>query len=123
MIPPSLLSAAARDSVLTALLHLHERGTIDESEVYRRYCQHTRRALLRWCKLIAPWQASSAMFRMSWLYRSHGADTEQTVLWLSWLARQTQKTLRWMEVSGQLLPDGGRWPLADYDFLPLGDRG
>ena len=27
MIPPAILFAAARDSVLTALLHLHERGT------------------------------------------------------------------------------------------------
>lgn len=102
MIAPTILSTAARDSVLTALLHLHERGTIDEPEIYRRYCQHTRRALLRWCKLIAPRQASSAMFRMSWLYRSHGADTEQTVLWLSWLARQAQKTLRRMLVVGTL---------------------
>lgn len=102
MIPPSILSAAARDSVLTALLHLHERGTIDEPEIYRRYLQHTRRALLRWCKLIAPKQSSAAMFRMSWLYQSHGADTEQTMLWLGWLAQQTQKTLRWMVITGQI---------------------
>jgi len=42
------------------------------------------------------------MFRMSWLYQSHGADTEQTVLWLSWIARQTQKTLRRMVITGQI---------------------
>lgn len=100
MILPSLLSAAAHDAVLTALLHLHERGTIDESEIYRRYRQRTRRALLRWCKLIAPGPAATR--RMCWLYQSHGADTEQTVLWLSWLARQAQKTLRRMLVVGTL---------------------
>lgn len=100
MIPPAILFAAARDSVLTALLHLHERGTIDESEIYRRYLQHTRRALLRWAQLIAPGPAATR--RICWLYQSHGADTEQTVLWLSWLAQQTQKTLRRMVITGQI---------------------
>ena len=100
MIPPAILFAAARDSVLTALLHLHETGAIDESEVYRRYLQHTRRALLRWAQLIAPGPAATR--RMCWLYQSHGADAEQTVLWLGWLARQTQKTLRRMLVVGTL---------------------
>ena len=40
--------------------------------------------------------------RMCWLYQSNGADTEQTMLWLGWLAQQTQKTLRWTVITGQI---------------------
>ena len=104
MIPHVIIEAAERDAVLTALLHLRSRGVLRDAEVYERYIQLTRRAIVRWCNRLRPETADLA--RLFWLIQAHGADDVQTVLWLSWLAGYTGLAMVHMQERG-LLPWNG----------------
>ena len=93
-------SAAARDSVLTALLHLararHDRRARDSPPLFAAHPAGA--AAVGTAYRLGTCDDPAHVLALP----VARADTEQTVLWLSWIARQTQKTLRRMVITGQI---------------------